>query len=222
MSRKDLGLVAIIGAAVGILVQPVLFNTNALTYLSAYLPFGINTLRVLVFFLFLVLAPVALFLANILGRRWAAIYQFAKFAAVGSLNSFLDLGVFNLESILIHKDPKSLTTLAFFIAKSVSFLVATTNSYAWNKLWTFEDRTRSRSQTVAAFYGITAASYFLNTGVATFLKSTGPWFGLEGNLWAGLIAPVGGILVAMFGNFFGYKYLVFRKSDAVAPVQLGS
>ena len=211
MQKKDLWLVAIIGGAVGVLIQPLLLNIRALDYLSAYLPLGVNILRVLVFVLFLVLAPVALGVAAWLGKRWASLYQFAKFAAVGSLNSFLDLGILNLEALLIRRDPQSLSTGMFFVFKSVSFLFATTNSYLWNKFWTFGDRSRSHSQTVAVFFGITAVTYFLNTGVATFLKAQGPLFGIEGNLWAGFIAPVCGILVALFANFFSYKYLVFRQ-----------
>src|ERR1700734_2702565 len=97
MSRRDLIRILIIGAGVGLLIQPILANnlsSHALSYLTPLARFGI-------FLLFIIIAPLALWIASIISRKWRAasgLYQFAKFAAVGTLNSFIDVGVFNLET----------------------------------------------------------------------------------------------------------------------------
>ncbi|MBZ1356258.1 MAG: GtrA family protein [Candidatus Nealsonbacteria bacterium] len=53
---------------------------------------------------------------------------------IGTLNIFIDLGVLNfliaLTSITV--------SLYYTLFKSISLLVAATNSYFWNKHWTFK------------------------------------------------------------------------------------
>ena len=200
MNRKDLSLAAIIGLAVGLLVQPIIANViPALT-----LP-----LRAAVFLGFVVLAPVALALAAWLSKFLPVLYQFAKFAAVGSLNSFLDLGLFNLETFLYGSVPGG---SLYPIFKSISFLIATSNSFLWNKFWTFGSSTKANSTEVLKFYGITLIGWMVNVGVATFVKNAAVSAGLSVSLWGNVAAPVVGIFAALFWNFFGYKFVVFKKS----------
>lgn len=218
MTKKDLLLVGVIGAAVGLLIQPVLTNTNAVASLHSILSVPAGLVRPIVFIAFLVLAPLAFTLAAYMGRFIPIVYQIAKFAAVGSLNSFIDLGVFNLEILLSGQRPEDLSTSLFFVFASISFLFATTNSFFWNKLWTFGDTKAATSQKVAIFYAITALTYGLNTGVATTLKAIGPLFSISQNIWVSVVAKVGGIFASMAINFLAYKFIVFRQNQtAVAP-----
>jgi len=207
-NSKDYYLVGTIGVAVGLLAQPILANTiqnlEHVTNLSS------GTLRAGTLIFFAVLAPIALGIASFIGRRLPVVFEFAKFAAVGSLNSALDLGIFNLQTLIWGGDPKNLTTWLFFIFKSVSFLAATTNSFLWNKFWTFGDTHRSTSTTVIKFYAITVVTYALNVGVATGLKTMGTFDGIPVNVWVNVVAPMIGILAAMFANFLSYKYFVFK------------
>lgn len=207
---KDYYLVGTIGVAVGLLAQPILANTlQNLEHVTGFSPIALRA-GTLIFFAFL--APIALWVASWIGKRLPVIYQFAKFAAVGSLNSALDLGIFNLQTLIWGGDPKNLTNWLFFIFKSISFLAATTNSFLWNKFWTFGDTHRSTSATVFKFYAITVVTYALNVGVATGLKAVGPLGGVPVNVWVNVLAPVLGILTAMFANFLSYKYFVFKES----------
>src|SRR5687767_11166509 len=63
-----------------------------------------------------------------LGRRhnW---FQLAKFCAVGASGYVVNLVVF---SLLVHG-----FGIHYLVAATCSFLVAVTNNYAWNRLWTF-------------------------------------------------------------------------------------
>ena len=202
MPRRDLIRIFIIGAAVGILVQPILANTVPERY-SAILALGP---RLGIFFFFLIVAPLALWIAKLISRWMPSIYQFAQFAAVGTLNSFIDLGVLNLET---YAWGTSLISNGLFAAfKAVSFLCATTNSFLWNKHWTFDSKDQAGAKQVTGFYAVAVVGWVLNVGAATAVKAAGPAGSVT---WVNLIAPIGGIAASFLWDFFGYKYLVFKK-----------
>src|SRR5665213_1355672 len=96
MNTRDWKAILIIGAGVGLLIQPILANNIPVADLGYLTPL----VRVGVFLFFLIFAPFALFVAKWLSKLVAGVYQFAQFAAVGTLNSFIDVGVFNLETLL--------------------------------------------------------------------------------------------------------------------------
>ncbi len=93
MTRKDFIASLIIGAAVGLLIQPILR-----TRLRAF-PLTL-AVRIGIFVFFALFAPFALWLCAMIAKVWKAFYQFGQFAAVGTLNSFIDIGIFNLETFL--------------------------------------------------------------------------------------------------------------------------
>lgn len=220
-TKKDYLLVLIIGIAVGFFVQPILSNT---ILSENYICFGAENgvvaptchqltrsftlgIRAVIFIFFSLLAPFALGVASFIGKRIPVLFQFAKFAAVGSLNSFMDLGIFNLLSYIFVDEIRNISRVLFITFKSTSFFIATLNSYLWNKNWTFGDREKTHAETLIKFYIITGINYFLNTGVAFAVKEIGP----SSNLWVSFVAPVCGILAAMFSNFLSYKYIVFKE-----------
>ena len=134
MTHRDWKAILIIGAGVGLLIQPILAN-NLPSHDLAYLT---PTVRIALFLFFVILAPLALLAAKFISRWLAGLYQFAQFAAVGTLNSFIDIGVFNLETFFYGSG--IIGNLLFALFKGISFLFATTNSFAWNKYWTFNAR----------------------------------------------------------------------------------
>ena len=203
MSRGDLKAALIIGAGVGLLIQPILANNIPGQYLADLtLP-----IRFAIFVFFLVLAPLALYIARLLSRWMAGLYQFAQFAAVGTLNSFIDVGVFNLETFFYGTS--FIGNGLFAVFKAISFLCGTTNSFMWNKYWTFGAQEKPRAGEVAAFYGVAIVGWFLNVGVATLVKSAGP----ATHVWVNIVSPLGGIAASFLWNFIGYKYWVFRRKD---------
>lgn len=208
LNKKDFALVSVIGALVGLLTQPIL--ANLFQDVNRIVPLELAPARVIVFFAFLILAPSALFAALLIARGIPVAYQFAKFAAVGTLNSFVDFGVLNL-LIAVFGAAAGLPFTAF---KSVSFLAATTNSYFWNKHWTFHATNQSNAGEVASFYGIAIAGGIINVGVASLVvNGMGAPEGVSLALWAN-VGALAGIFSALLWNFVGYKYFVFTKSQS--------
>lgn len=203
MTRKDLKASLIIGAAVGLLVQPILANVLASVHLTL-------AVRVCIFLFFSCFAPFALWLCALIGKIWKSFYQFGQFAAVGTLNSFIDIGVFNLETFLYGAAP--ISTPLFAVFKALSFLCATTNSFFWNRNWTFGSKDKVNAGEVTGFYTVAIIGWAADLVVATIVKSIGP----ETKLWIDVVAPLAGILVTFIWNFIGYKYFVFKKKDEVA------
>jgi putative flippase GtrA len=202
MSRRDLKATLIIGALVGLLIQPILANNLASVHLNILDRIGI-------FLFFLLFAPFALWVCSLVAKLWKEFYQFAQFAAVGTLNSFIDIGIFNLETFLYGSG--LIGTALFAVFKAISFLFATTNSFVWNKYWTFSAQAKPKAGEVSAFYGIAIIGWIFNVGVATLVKASRP----DGSkAWVNLVAPLCGIAVSFIINFVGYKYFVFKKKAA--------
>jgi putative flippase GtrA len=203
MSRKDLAAALGIGAGVGLLIQPILANN-----LPASIPLTL-AMRLGLFVFFALFAPFALWIAYLLSKAWKSVYQFAQFAAVGTLNSFIDVGVFNLETFLYGSS--LIGNILFAAFKAVSFLCATTNSFVWNKYWTFNDGgEKTNTGEVAGFYTIALIGWVVNVAVATLVKVSGP---AGSHVWVNIMAPLGGIAASFIWNFIGYKYFVFKKKE---------
>jgi len=199
VKKSDFQAVTVIGIAVGLLSQPIMAN------LVAEPTF---VLRLSVFLGFVVLAPLALFIAFLLGKFISVLYQFAKFAAVGVLNTFVDLGVLNLEIFLSGQA----SGWAYSLFKAISFLFSTTNSFFWNKYWTFGSKGAATSSEAAKFYSVAAVGWAVNVGLASLVvNGVGRPDIISPNLWAN-IGAMAGVAGAMFWDFVGYKYLVFKKS----------
>jgi putative flippase GtrA len=202
MTKKDWKAILGIGAGVGLLIQPILANTLASVHLAL-------VTRVGIFVFFMLFAPFALWLCALIAKAWKAFYQFGQFAAVGTLNSFIDIGVFNLETFLYGTS--AISTPLFALFKAISFLCATTNSFFWNRNWTFGSKDKVNAGEVTGFYTIALIGWGANVAVATLVKAIGP----ETKLWVDIVSPLVGILVTFIWNFIGYKYFVFKKKVVV-------
>ncbi|MCH7664236.1 MAG: GtrA family protein [Chloroflexi bacterium] len=96
--------------------------------------------------------------------------------------------------------------------KGFSFSIAVVNSFFWNKFWTFEKKgTEKSGKEFGVFYLVTGTGFLLNVGIFTLVINViGPQFGIAPKLWANLAALAAIIAVSMW-NFFGYKFIVFKK-----------
>jgi len=155
---------------------------------------------------FTVFAPIALLILKLLSRFWKVLEQFGKFAAVGTLNTLIDLGVLNLLIILTDISSGSY----FSIFKAVSFLAAATNSYFWNKFWTFESRLPVTANEYVRFLFFTLIGTLINVAVASFVVSViGAPGGINPKTWAN-IGAVLAVAVSFLWNFLSYRYIVFK------------
>src|SRR5881397_4208229 len=89
-------------------------------------------------------------------RRPANWMQLAKFAAVGATGYVVNLAVYTalLRGAGWH----------YVYAATVSFLVAVTNNYLWNRLWTFRDERGHIGFQGLRFFTVALVAYGANLG----------------------------------------------------------
>lgn len=204
MKKSDIILGLIIGELIALLSLPVLKNFNV----------GIK----LIYWIWPIILPIftviGLLIAYYIGKRIIVIWEIAKFVVVGALNTFVDLGVLSLLILLT-----GITSGAYYgVLKGFSFLIATVNSYLWNKNWTFssmgegedEDLTE-KGKEFGKFVLISGIGFFINVSAALVIVN---WIGPSLNIPPNILAILGGVFAAfcsMTWNFLGYKFLVFKK-----------
>ncbi|HUW72093.1 MAG TPA: GtrA family protein [Candidatus Humimicrobiaceae bacterium] len=183
-------------------------------FIGVFLFISLRTLQInisqswLLIIIFPPLTLFGLFTASIIGKKFSALYQIAKFVLVGALNTMIDLGALNF----LMSISGIYTGVFYSIFKGLSFLTASTNSYFWNKHWTFEKREEAFvRQEYFKFLVIVGIGFLINVGIATFVVNIiGPQFGISEELWANVGAFVA-ILFAWVWNFTGAKFIVFKK-----------
>ncbi len=209
MSRKDIVSGFLIGFLIGLLSLPTLKNLEP--ELQGKFP-GFSFIYALwlpILLPFLVIA--GLFVAQIISRKIKVIWQFAKFAVVGALNTFIDFGIIGFLLWFSKIDAgQAIGLYAFF--KFLSFTAAATNSYFWNKSWTFEKGSKVEGREFAGFYFVTGIGALINVGIATLVvKLIGPQLAVASSVLGGIIAPFAGVLVGFVWNFLAYKFFIFKK-----------
>jgi putative flippase GtrA len=65
--------------------------------------------------------------------------QLLRFCVVGGLNTFIDILAFNL---LVWGLPTRNAAL-LIVYNSLAYLIGAVNSFCWNKLWTFKQRSKA-------------------------------------------------------------------------------
>lgn len=198
--KSDFAVVAIIGLAIGMLAQPVITNLFDTTpALRAGVVVGTP-----------IFAIFCLGVARILSRIYNPIYQFAKFGAVGTLNSFIDFGILNIAIIFTGLS----AGMGYSFFKGISFFAATTNSFIWNKYWTFEARHSLSKTETAKFYGVAVIGWIINVSTASIvvnLMGAPSYFTSE--QWAN-VGALAGVATSFLFDFFGYKFWVFNESSS--------
>ncbi len=203
--KKDVAASGVIGFLIAALFLAIFQN------LKEKLPFALPY-PWLALFISPVLSTLGMGVALAIGKRIPVFLQIAKFLLVGALNTFLDLGILNFLIFLVGTS----TGLTFSVFKGASFCFAVTNSYLWNKHWTFQAKRPETNQETskkefAKFFTVSGVGFILNVGIASFVvNAVGPQFGIAEKVWANIGALVG-VFVVMAWDFLGYKLIVFRK-----------
>jgi len=137
--------------------------------------------------------------------------QFGKYLIIGLVNFFVDFSILNL---LIFSFGLGNGFFSYALFRSLSVLIATLNSFYWNKSWVFRkpNTTRGVPVELLLFFLVAVVGIGINVVLSTsffFLFETIFPF-LEKTIHANMGA-VCGIAIAAFWNFFGYKYVVFKE-----------
>jgi len=158
--------------------------------------------------IFPVLALIGIWLADLIGRKFLFVYQFAKFILIGVLFALFDLVVLN--SLLIYFGITAGVKYDIFVA--ISFIIATIIKYAADKFWAFEKSEKEKMGTEFwSFFIVTLISGGIQVLIASLVvNNIGIHFGLTPLLWAN-VGKLSGIAVASIWNFLGYKFVVFKK-----------
>lgn len=141
-------------------------------------------------------------LGYFLGRWFSPFNQFGRFAAVGFTNAAVDFGILNLFIALT-----GITAGVFYVVfKTVSFWGGLTNSYVFNKHWTFEaGASGGGKKEFFKFTGIVIVVAFVNVGVASFVVNfINPIGNLSPQVWAN-VGAVSGSAAALLLSFSGFR-----------------
>lgn len=194
--KTDLLAALTIGLIAGVLSPVVVSNLN------------INISWVYLFVFFVAICPVGILVGRFAGKFMPIIYKLAKFGETGGLNWLVDLGVVNLLILLTGIS----AGLYFAVFKAISFSVAVTNSYFWNKFWVFKGSAKQDEKSeVSKFIAASLLGLAFNVTLAALIVFAGPKVvtSINSVTWANL-AVVAGSLFAMLFNFVLYKVWVFK------------
>lgn len=200
-SKKDFFLVSIIGVLFGLLAIPILENIK--------IPGWELTFKTTIFLAggFFLFANFALAVAGLIGKKLPGVFQFAKYAATGSLNAFTDLGILNFLSLAfqIFSGP------FLVIFNTISFGTAVTNSYFWNRYWAFKkDGVKATAKEFFMFVVVTFSGIIINSVILYLLTTTyGAPPSISVELWENIAKSVAAP-ISILWNFIGYKFFVFK------------
>ncbi|HEX8552739.1 MAG TPA: GtrA family protein [Abditibacteriaceae bacterium] len=134
-----------------------------------------------------------------------ALRQFVKFCIVGASNFVLDAGSAYVLTFIFHLD--------WPIAKTISFLIAVTNSFFWNSRWTFRALDKAKQhQQYLVFVSINIVGWLLNLAIMSvvFRLMTGSWLLGKPDKLHWLIATLIATSIVVAWNFTANKRWTFK------------
>lgn len=200
-TKIDLLASLIIGEVVALLIVLIAKNLGQEVPIFTKIPY-LNFLPII----FPTITALGLYISYLISKFIPPIFQFGKFILVGGFNFLIDMGVLNF-LIFFTGIAVGFEQTMF---KSFSFLVATTNSYLWNKFWTFEKKEHGDvGKEFAKFLVVSFIGFLINVGIDYILvNNISPLAGMSQPVWAQFSAMMASV-VALFWNFVGYKFVVF-------------
>lgn len=137
----------------------------------------------------------------VLALRKKSYREFVKFGIVGFSGTVVDLGVYNLLAILFGFN--------IYFSRLISFTLAATNNYIFNRKWTFRSSDKKIATQFGKFFLISVIGLLMNLAVMKLLQPWSTHFSsqfLQKNIPV-LIA----IIIVLIWNYVANKVWTFRK-----------
>ncbi len=134
--------------------------------------------------------------------------QFLRYGIIGVSNTILNMVIFN---ILIWVTGVSIGGLVVLFSL-ITFVVVVIYSFFMNKRFVFNVTDEAdKHRKFVNFFVVSGSVALINLGVIHLVVNIiGAPTGVSTHLWAN-VAILITIAVSVLGNFFGYKYIVFRE-----------
>jgi putative flippase GtrA len=136
--------------------------------------------------------------------------QMLRFCIVGGLNTFVDVLLFNL---LVWGLPTQDSGL-LVIYNSLAYLVGAGNSFCWNKLWTFKQRSSATNDQVVRFALVTSMGILCNDAFLWLATTVLTSLSLNSFLWVN-VAKFSAIAGSVAVSYLGMRFSVFTKNEEV-------
>ena len=125
--------------------------------------------------------------------------RFLKFMVVGAIGAVVDFGTLNLLNYF--------TGMPFIYRQAISFTLAVTNNFFWNRYWTYPD---SRSKPLARQLG----QFFLINGVGILVRT--PIIQLAMKALNAILQPLLGDVTLPFSEFLTVEVIAENLAVVVA------
>lgn len=207
--KKDFWLAVLAGEIVAWLSLPTLKNLKILDILAT------NKTGLTGFIIFWVifiplgaLAGLGVFYFLAKYKNRVGFFQLGKYGVIGVLNTLLNAGIYNF--LIYTTDISAGITLDLFFV--IAFIITVINSFFWNKYWSFGKTGIEMIKNEALkFFSVSAVVAIINFGILHLIVNIiGAPAGFDPKIWAN-VALAFTITTAFLGNFFGYKFIVFKK-----------
>lgn len=208
-TKKDFLSAWVEGAFIALLILPIAKNISLWGITTNHIigKFDVLFLVVwLVVFPFLVVGGLII-VYRLATRFHMAIFEIGKFGIVGVANTFLSAGIFNL--LILFTDVATGWRVVVFIV--VALIFTATHSFFWNKFWVFRANSTEKGKTEYIRFLIISTTVLLLSAIImhVIVNIIGAPKNIDTKIWAN-IAFIALIPVSFFGNFFGYKMIVFK------------
>jgi putative flippase GtrA len=151
----------------------------------------------------------------------ADIWQFLRFCVVGTSNAVIDFGFLNL-LLWLYPTTDLWKTLGY---NSIAVALASTNSFFWNKYWTFQQRNPITSQEIYRFAVLATGTTLMNDTLMWLLGKVFPNI-MNSSLIGANALKLAAIIGTMSISFFGMRLWVFFQKrfagEAEALIEYGT
>ena len=145
----------------------------------------------------------------------APIWQFLRFCVVGTSNAVIDFGVLNL-LLWLYPTTDLWKTLGY---NSIAVVLASTNSFFWNKHWTFQQRNPITLQEAYRFTVLASGTTLMNDVLMWLLGRIFPSLMTSSFIGANAV-KLAAIIGTMSISFFGMRLWVFFHKRFAGEAEL--